>query len=107
MKEGLGFIAVILFLSCLAGAGCAVIPAVELCAVLELLGIDPGLWWSFGPMDCVFILGFFVVLWFSEGGPSRPGRGILRGDAPALIGASVFNFFLIAGLVLAVVYWMR
>src|SRR5262249_50781942 len=105
VKEGLGFGAAVLFLSCLAGVASAFIPAWELSALLSLFGIAE---YHFGrsvlAIDWVFIVGFFVVLWFSEDGPPRPGRGILKGDAPKLIGACVFNFFFIAGLAVAAVY---
>jgi hypothetical protein len=90
VKEGLGFIAAILFLSCLAGVACAIIPAFELSAFLSLFGIvEYHFERKVQAIACVFILGFFVVLWFSEDGPPRPGRGILKGDAPKLIGACV------------------
>jgi hypothetical protein len=103
LKEVLSFGSAMLFLSFYAGVASAIIPMVELCATLDLFEIHIGLVWSFTGMAFVFTLGFFCVLWFAEDGPPRPGRGILKGDTPKLIGAWVFNFFFISGLVLVVV----
>jgi hypothetical protein len=87
-------------------------PVDELSVLLDLLGIagnnnfEAGQT-GFPAFAFLFSLGFLAVLWCVEDGPHRPGRGVIGDDAATIFGAVVFNFFLLSGLVLGVVYWMR
>jgi hypothetical protein len=113
-----GFFLAMLFLSCMAGALCAVIPSIELSVLFELIGIIGNNNFGLGragflAFTFLFILGFLTFFWCTEGGPYRPGRGIIGAngiignDAVTIFGAMIFNFFLIVGIVLAIVYWMH
>jgi len=104
-----------LFLSCMAGTLCAVIPSIELSVLLELIGIIGNNNFGLGrtgflAFTFLFILGFLSFFWCTEGGPYRPGRGIMGAngiignDAVTIFGAMIFNFFLLVGIVLAIVY---
>jgi len=99
VKEFLGFVAAEIFASCVLGLICAFIPAMLLAGAVQ----DDLSNWNPYPayaVVCVFIFGFFVMSWYSENGPPRPGRGVLKRGARKRIGIVVLSFFVIALLVM-------
>jgi hypothetical protein len=64
VKEFLGFVAGEIFASCVFGVICAFIPAMAMAPMSRSLRYA---------VVCVFIFGFFVMSWYSENGPPRPG----------------------------------
>jgi hypothetical protein len=112
-----GFFLATLFLSCMAGLLSAVVPSIELLVVFELKGIVGDNNFGLGrtgflAFAFLFSVCFLTFFWCTEGGPHRPGRGIIGtngiigNDAATIFGALIFNFFVLAGIVLAIVYWM-
>src|SRR5204863_9490455 len=84
---------------------CAFIPAMLLAGAVQ----DDLSNWNPYPayaVVCVFIFGFFVMSWYSENGPPRPGRGVLKRGARKQIGIVVLSFFVIALLVMVGVEWI-
>jgi hypothetical protein len=96
VKEFLGFVAGEIFASCVLGVICAFIPAMVMA---------PAVWGRYAVV-CVFIFGFFVMSWYSENGPPRPGRGVLKRGTRKRIGIVVLSFFVIAFLVMVGVEWI-
>jgi hypothetical protein len=96
VKEFLGFVAGEIFASCVLGVICAFIPAMVMA---------PAVWGRYAVV-CVFIFGFFVMSWYSENGPPRPGRGVLKRGTRKRIGIVVLSFFVIALLVMVGAEWI-
>jgi hypothetical protein len=96
VKEFLGFVAGEIFASCVLGVICAFIPAMVMA---------PAVWGHYAVV-CVFIFGFFVMSWYSENGPPRPGRGVLKRGTRNRIGIVVLSFFVIAFLAMVGVEWI-
>ena len=105
VEEFLRFVVGEIFASCVLGVICAFIPAMLLAGAVQ----DDLSNWNPYPayaVVCVFIFGFFVMSWYSENGPPRPGRGVLKRGTRKRIGIVVLSFFVIALLVMVGVEWI-